>query len=232
MEGIMGSRLGTIALALYLTVVLFACSKPADQSSTDNASSGAMADKSAPSKEDKKADAMKAEAPKPVVIPAGTVLTVRLGEALGSKISQAGQTFSATLANAIQVDGKDVVPVGANASGTVVDAKPLGRFKGGAVLAIKLTSISINGTDRPIETSSMARTEKGKGKRTATMIGGGAGVGAIIGGIAGGGKGAAIGALVGAGAGTAGTAFTGNKDVVLPAESAVSFKLEQPLEVN
>ena len=186
-----------------------------------------MADKSAPSK------GKMAEAPKAApVVPAGTVLTVRLGEALGSKISQAGQTFSATLANPIQVDGKEVVPSGANASGTVLDAKPLGRFKGGAVLALKLTSISINGKDVPVETSSIARSEKGKGKRTATMLGGGAGVGALIGGLAGGGKGAAIGALAGAGAGTAGTAFTGNKDVVLPAESALSFKLEQPLEIK
>jgi hypothetical protein len=57
-------------------------------------------------------------------------------------------------------------------------------------------------------------------------------LGALIGGLAGGGKGAAIGALAGAGAGTAGTAYTGNKDIVLPAESAVSFKLEQPLEIK
>jgi hypothetical protein len=64
------------------------------------------------------------------------------------------------------------------------------------------------------------------------MVGGGAGLGALIGGLAGGGKGAAIGAIAGAGAGTAGTAYTGNKDVVLPAESAVSFKLEQPLEIK
>jgi hypothetical protein len=60
-------------------------------------------------------------------------------------------------------------------------------------------------------------------------VGGGAGLGAIIGGLAGGGKGAAIGVLAGAGAGTAGAAFTGNKDIVLPAESALSFKLLQPL---
>jgi len=64
------------------------------------------------------------------------------------------------------------------------------------------------------------------------MVGGGAGLGALIGGLAGGGKGAAIGALAGAGAGTAGTAFTGNKDVVLPAETALSFKLDQPLELK
>jgi hypothetical protein len=73
---------------------------------------------------------------------------------------------------------------------------------------------------------------KGKGKRTATLIGGGAGLGAIIGGIAGGGKGAAIGALAGGGAGTAGTAFTNNKDIVLPAESALSFKLAQPVQIK
>ena len=125
-----------------------------------------------------------------------------------------------------------MIPAGASASGVVVDAKPLGRFKGGAVLQVKLTSINVNGSDASVETSSVSRTATGKGKRTGAMIGGGAGLGAIIGGIAGGGKGAAIGALAGAGAGTAGTAFTGNKDIVLPAESALSFKLEQPLTVK
>ena len=78
----------------------------------------------------------------------------------------------------------------------------------------------------------MVRSAKGKGKRTAVMAGGGAGLGALIGGLAGGGKGAAIGALAGGGAGTAGAAFTGSKDIVLPAESALSFKLEQPLEIR
>jgi hypothetical protein len=84
----------------------------------------------------------------------------------------------------------------------------------------------------PIDTGSVSRTEKGKGKRSATLIGGGAGLGAIIGGLAGGGKGAAIGALAGAGAGTAGTAFTGNKEIVLPAEYALSFKLTKPVDVR
>jgi hypothetical protein len=78
----------------------------------------------------------------------------------------------------------------------------------------------------------MTRTEKGKGKRTAVMAGGGAALGALIGGLAGGGKGAAIGALAGGGAGTGGAAFTGNKEIVIPAESAVSFTLSQPLELK
>jgi hypothetical protein len=171
-------------------------------------------------------------APPPITIPAGTVVTVRLGASVGSKISQAGQSFSATVAHALQIEGATVIPSGATASGVVVDAKPLGRFKGGAVLQLKLTSINIHGGDVAVDTSSVVRTATGKGKRTGVMVGGGAGLGAIIGGIAGGGKGAAIGALAGAGAGTAGTAFTGNKDIVLPAESAVSFKLEQPITVK
>ena len=78
----------------------------------------------------------------------------------------------------------------------------------------------------------MNRTEKGKGKRTAVMAGGGTAFGAIVGGLAGGGKGAAIGALAGAGAGGAGAAFTGNKDIVLPAEAALSFRLTSSVTVK
>ena len=167
-----------------------------------------------------------------MVIPAGTAITVRLGQAVGSKISQPGQSFSATLANAVAVGGQTIIPAGATATGTVTDAKPLGRFKGGAVLALQLTSINVNGTDQAVQTSAVTQTESGKGKRTAVLAGGGAGLGALVGGLAGGGKGLAIGALAGAGAGTAGAAFTGNKDIVLPAESALSFTLSQPLTVT
>lgn len=224
----MRSRSLAIALALYLFFTL-ACSKtPSSDANNPNAAentSGAEKEKGS------KAEKAKPEA-KPTVVPAGTVITVRLGQSVGSKISQPGQSFSATLANPVEIDGKVVIPDGASATGTVVDAKPLGRFKGGAALELRLSSIQIHGTDHPVETSALVRSAKGKGKRTAVMAGGGAGLGALIGGLAGGGKGAAIGALAGGGAGTAGAAFTGNKDIVLPAESALSFKLEQPLEVK
>jgi hypothetical protein len=168
----------------------------------------------------------------PIIVPAGTVLTVRLGETLGSKASQAGQAFSGTVATAVEVDGKTAVPSGSTATGTVVAADALGRFKGGARLQLTLTSVNVKGKEHAIQTSAFVRSVKGKGKRTATLVGGGAGLGAIIGGLAGGGKGAAIGALAGAGAGTAGTAYTGNQEIVLPAESAVSFKLQEPLQIK
>jgi len=136
------------------------------------------------------------------------------------------------VAHAVVVGGSTAIPAGAKVSGTVVDAKPLGRFAGGASLTLRLNSVDINGTDHAIKTSAVAETEKGKGKRTAVLAGGGAAVGALIGGLAGGGKGAGIGALAGGGAGTGGAAFTGNKDIVLPAESALTFTLAQPLEIQ
>ena len=217
----MRSRLVALVLGFYMCFAVTGCNKaPSDSATGDTSATGSTPETS------------KSEEAKPLIIPAGKVLTVRLGQAVGSKISQPGESFTATLASAVLVDGETAIPAGAQASGTVVDAKPLGRFKGGAVLSLRLTSIHVHGANREVETSAVVRTLKGKGKRTAVMVGGGAGLGALIGGLAGGGKGAGIGALAGAGAGTAGTAFTGNKEIVLPAESAISFKLERSLEVK
>src|SRR5258708_23545804 len=159
-------------------------------------------------------------------------MAVSLGERGDYKSVNVVTRHRTTVAPLVVVGGKQIIPAGAAARGVVADAKPLGRFKGGAVLQIKLNSVTVNGVEHSIDTSAVTRSQTGKGKRTAVLTGGGAGLGAIIGGLAGGGKGAAIGALAGAGAGGAGSAFTGNKDVVLPAESAVSFKLEAPLELK
>ncbi len=140
--------------------------------------------------------------------------------------------FAATVEAPVEIDGKVVIPKGARASGIVREAKPAGRFKGGAGLSLALTSIEIGGKEHAIETSDATMSSKGKGKRTAVMVGGGAAGGAGIGALAGGGKGAGIGALIGAAAGVAGAGLTGNRDITLPAETALSFKLVQPLEVK
>lgn len=169
--------------------------------------------------------------PAAVNLPAGTELRVRLDQDLGSKISQPGDSFTATVASDVVVNGTTVIPTGARADGTVVDAQPLGRFKGGAMLSVRLDRVHTTWGAYPVATSSIERIEKGKGKRTALFAGGGGALGALIGGLAGGGKGAAIGALAGAGAGTAGGAFTGNKQIVLPAETVLTFRLRHPVRI-
>lgn len=226
-------RIGISVLSAWL-VIATACSKPNTNQPQASDNSAPTADNNASQQTPDSAQQPAAPAPVPetLTVPAGRVLTVRLADELGSKISQPGQTFGGTLAKSLEVNGEVAVPAGARVEGEVVDAKPLGRFAGGAQLQLKLDSVRVNGQQMPVQTAVFTQTLKGKGKRTGAMVGGGAGLGALIGGLAGGGKGAAIGAVAGAGAGTAGTAMTGNKEIVLPAESAVAFTLKEPLKIR
>jgi len=218
--------------AITLAMALTGCSKSADQSATNGDSSSDSSPSGTSSSGGKTKSAMKEAALKPIVVPAETAIPVTLDQTLSSKTATSGQPFLATVEAAIEIDGKVAIPKGTRASGVVKDAKAAGRFKGGSVLALSLTNVTIEGTSYDIRTSAPSFTHAGKGKRTAVAVGGGTALGAIIGGIAGGGKGAAIGAAAGAGAGAGGAAFTGKADVVLPAETALSFKLVQPLEIK
>jgi hypothetical protein len=171
-------------------------------------------------------------APQPIVVPAGTRIRVRLGQTLSTKQNRTGDPFSGVVVDPVRVNGQTVIRAGARARGVVTESKGLGKFRGQAVLAIRLDDVTANGRTYRVRTSHVERVEQGKGKRSAVMTGGGAGLGALIGGLAGGGKGALIGGLVGGGGGAAGSAFTGNKDLVIPAESILTFDLEHSLTVT
>lgn len=229
----MRSRIVLFTLCLYLAITALGCSsKPPASNSTDSATSADSTGSGDSGAKDSKKGAREEKKKAPVIVPAGTALTVRLGSDLGSKLSQAGQTFNGTLAKDVIVGNEVVIPKGSTVTGTLTDAKALGKFKGGALLDLRLDSINLNGYDMPVQTAMKTFTEKGKGKRTAIATGGGAALGGIIGAIAGGGKGAAIGMAAGAGAGAGGSALTGNKEIVLPAESAVSFELTKELQLE
>lgn len=217
------------AVALALLLGPIGCGNKSPQSSDSNQSGGSGSSNSA---QQPTAPPAQPQAPPPIVIPAGTAVTVSLQQAVSSKTSQDGERFQATLAEPLVVGGQVVVPKGTNCYGTVTEAHAAGKFKGAATLKLSLNRIEIGGTPVEIKTSGVAKTSTGKGKRTAGLIGGGAAGGAIIGALAGGGKGAAIGALVGGGAGTAGAAFTGNRDISLPAETVLNFQLTEPITVQ
>ncbi|HWC20155.1 MAG TPA: BON domain-containing protein, partial [Terriglobales bacterium] len=170
--------------------------------------------------------------PKPIVVPAGTTLTIRTNQPLGSKTSHTGAVFSGSILTPITIDGEVVIPAGAEVTGIVKEAKKAGKIKGAAVLRLALESVTVQGHTYNLQAEELAQTSTGKGKRSAAVIGGGTGLGAVIGGIAGGGKGAAIGALTGAAAGTIGAATTGKREIDLPAEAALSFRLAQPLTLK
>lgn len=167
--------------------------------------------------------------PQPIVVPSGTSLVVTVDQALGSKTSQSGQTFLATLARSVSIGGATAIPKGSHVTGTVITAKEKGKIKGEGQLSLALTGVTILGQNYDIQTGTLDSTVKGKGKRTAATTGGGAAGGALIGGIAGGGKGAGIGALVGAAGGFVGGALTGNKQIEIPAETALTFTLSKSL---
>ena len=156
-------------------------------------------------------------------------MSVVVTQQLSAKSVDVGDGFTGELAAPLSTSsGKVVFPKGTPVKGTVVASKGRGKFKGEGQLAIQVSSIG----GHAVTTSPYMKEEKGKGKRTTGFIAGGTGAGALIGGLAGGGKGAAIGALAGAGAGTAGAALTGNKDVVIPAESVCSFTLQSPITIT
>lgn len=165
-------------------------------------------------------------------IPAGTALAIRIDQRISVKTSRSGDTFTGEIVEPIVGNANEVlVPKGARVDGVVDVAHKRGHFKGSSLLELRLTALTVNGTNYPLATRDLARTKKGKGKRSAAFIGGGAGLGMLVGGLASGGTGLVIGGLVGGGAGTAVAGLTGNRDIDLPAESVVHFKLAEDLVV-
>ena len=156
-------------------------------------------------------------------IPAGTQVQVRFIDNLDSETAKDGDTFRATLEQAIVAGDSILYPKGADVTGRVVYAHASGRLSDPGELDLVLTEISLGGRSYPVSTDPFKVKGESHAKSNAGKIGGGAALGAVIGAIAGGGKGAAIGTAVGAGAGTATAAATGQKEAKIESEAVLTF---------
>ena len=164
------------------------------------------------------------------VVPAGTVVTIRMIDSIDSDINGVGERFRASLEEPLMVDGREIAPRGADAVVTVAKVDQAGKISGKEEVAVELAGITIGGREYAVATNYAEVEGKSKTKQTAKTAGGGAALGAIIGAIAGGGKGAAIGAGVGAGAGTVYSATRGSK-VRIPSETLLTFSLREDLSM-
>ncbi len=170
--------------------------------------------------------------PVDVQVPAGTTLAIRVNRRISVKEARAGDRFTGEVVRPVMSGNSVAIPAGTPVEGVVDASHRRGHFKGRSVLELRLVSMSLNGQRYALDTADNVRSKKGKGKRSAAFIGGGTGAGMLIGGLATGGVGLVVGGLIGAGGGTALGGLTGNRDLVIPAESVVSFKLADDLAVQ
>ena len=167
-----------------------------------------------------------------VILPAGTMIPVRISEKLSSKDAQPNDVFHASLASDLGAQGAIVLRQGTQVLGRVIDAREAAHFKGNSLLSLELTEIAASGRTISLVTEPYVKAGAGRGKNTAEKAGGGAVVGAIIGALGGGGKGAAIGSVAGAGAGAGVNAVTRGEQVEIPSETLIRFQLQTPVTLT
>lgn len=169
------------------------------------------------------------------IIPSGTELEVRTAEAIDSKTAREGETFSAVMDRDIRdSSGTVLIPKGSETQ-LVLRSLSSGGTVGSSQMVLDLYSVTIGGQQYwPVAAGSVQSGKEGIGKnrRTAEMVGGGALLGTVIGAISGGKKGAVIGAIAGAAGGAAVQVLTRGKEVKVPAETVLTFRLDQDLQLE
>jgi len=173
-----------------------------------------------------------APTPEPIVVPSGTTLSLVFDSTVSSATAQQGDAVVAHLASDVKANGEVVLKAGSEVRGHVVAAQRSGKVKGRARLVIEFDAVEGQGRTYAIDTTPVAETAAPDKGRDAKIIGGGAGAGAIIGGITGGGSGALKGLLIGGAAGTGGVLVTRGKEVVFAKGSRHNVKLEKSLRLR
>lgn len=164
-------------------------------------------------------------------LPAGTNLVIRMIDGVDSERNSVGQTFAASLDEPVVIDGRTVIPRGADVVVKLVDAKESGKLTGRTSLTLDLMSLKVNGRMVDVNTETVTEESSSRGSRTAKVAGGTAVLGTIIGAIAGGGKGAAIGLGSGAAVGAGAEILTKGQRVRIPSETRLTFVLENAVRL-
>ena len=168
-------------------------------------------------------------------VPAGTEVVVRTVETIDSRNAGADQIFSAIVEHPVyDPSGRVIIPANSSAQ-LIIRQLSSGGATGSPEMALDVQSITVNGRKYQVSTTDLTQdsgTGIGKNKRTAETIGGGAAIGTIIGAIAGGAKGAAIGVLVGAAGGAGAQVLTTGRDVQVPSETVLTFRLDKPVTLR
>jgi len=167
-----------------------------------------------------------------VTLPAGQSILVRMIDTVDSSKNKVGEVFHASLETDLYANDVLVARKGTDVYGRLASSDQGGTFTGKAELQLELTKLIIDGREFPIISSDYNVQGKSRGSDSAKKVGGGAVLGAIIGGIAAGGKGAAIGAAAGGGAGAGVQVLTKGKQVKVPSETLLEFRLQQPATVT
>jgi hypothetical protein len=167
-----------------------------------------------------------------VTLPAGTLIPVRMIDSVDSRTDQAGQTFRASIDSDISVDAQLVVPKGADAELKLTRVSSAGGIRGKSELQLQLNRMVVAEKSYAVVSNVVERVAAAEGPKTARDIAIGGAIGAAIGAITGGKKGAAIGAGVGAGSGAAVAAITKGEQVLVPSETRLEFRLEQPVVIE
>lgn len=167
-------------------------------------------------------------------IPAGSEIDIRTSENIDSDNAPAGTTFGAQVINDV-LDAAGSVAIPAGSAARLLILSSTRSAVGSPELVLDIDTVTIKGRVHRVYSSELKESSKtgmGANKRTAEMLGGGAAIGSLMGAIFGGGRGAGIGAAAGAGGGFLTQLITRGKQVKVPAEAELHFRLERKLVLH
>ena len=162
--------------------------------------------------------------PAATTVPAGTRLLVRTDTPIKTGENAAGDRFSTTLETDVATYGVVVFRKGSKLYGRIVEGEGAKRLVGKARIVVELTDATVNNQTVPIMTDKLGYEGKGTGGDTLTKIGAGTAIGAVLDGKEGAAKGAAIGGGV--------ALLTKGKQITVPAQTLLEFRLQQAVTVQ